>query len=179
MVIYLIVMFLSYFSTFEHTKEIFFNRPHLSSLMLSGVFLMLILMICNISLYYYMMLPLLENIFNQRKPFSLFQSFICSLIILTILTYLSFSIEKVTSLLSFLGVSAQISIVFIIPLSLYMKAKSNITRKEILKCKLVIVIFSVVGIACFIDLFYGKIYILLNKLINYLYFNHINYLLNG
>lgn len=168
MSIYLIVMFASYFSTFENTNESLFDRPNMSALIIVGVFLMMILMICNISLYYYMMLPLFESIFNNRKPFSLAQSFLWSLIVLTILTYISFSIEKVTSLLSFLGASAQISIIFIIPLSLYIKAKSNITNHEIFKCKFIIVFFSIAGMACFFDLFYERVNSMINNLINYL-----------
>lgn len=121
MTIYLIVMIFSFFSTLDKTNEVFLDRAHLSTLMFVGEFLMLILMICNISLYYYMMLPLLELFFNNKQKFDLPINFLMAFTTLTILTFISFYVEKIIHIFSFIGASAQVSLIFVLPLSLYMK----------------------------------------------------------
>ena len=158
LIIYLLIMFLSFFSTFYQTNEIFLERPKLTYLMMFGQFNMMILMICNISLYYYMLIPLLELFFNNNKPFERFKNFYISAIILTILTFISFYIKKIINIFSFIGSSAQVSLIFILPISLYLKAYG----KKISKIKkfiyiLIEGIFSFLGIVCFLYLLIYKI----------------------
>jgi amino acid permease len=156
--IYLIVMFLSFFSTFHHTNEVFLERPKLTYLMMFGQFNMMILMICNISLYYYMLIPLLELFFNNNKPFQRFKNFYISSIILTILTFISFYIKKIINIFSFIGSSAQISLIFILPISLYLKANSQKISK-IKKFIYILIegIFSFLGMVCFLYLLIYKL----------------------
>ena len=149
LIIYLIIMFLSFFSSFDQTHEIFLDRNHQTIPMIIGECLMLILMICNISLYYYMMLPLLEMFVNNKKPFDTTMSFFVAFTILTILTFISFYIEKIVRVFSFVGASAQISLIFVLPLSLYIKHN----EKKIGNLKRILIIGSI-GLFCLLGMMF-------------------------
>jgi vesicular inhibitory amino acid transporter len=149
LVIYLIIMFISFFSTFDYTNEIYLDRPHVSKLMIIGELFMMILMICNISLYYYMMIPLLQLFFNDNKPFKLKQSFLMAFTTLTLLTFISFYIKHIITLFSFIGASAQVSLIFVLPINLYMvdnKDTLSVAKRRGLKLT--------IGFFCFIGLMF-------------------------
>ena len=155
--IYLIIMFFSYFSTFNHTKTVFLDRPHHTILLLFAQFFMITLMICNILLYYYMLIPMLQIFFNNNKKFNLLQNFYYSFIVLTILIVISFYIENIVNIFSFIAASAQVSFIFIIPLSVYIKANPGISKFKKILIILEIVYFTFIGLMFFI--YYFKKYI--------------------
>ncbi len=155
--IYLIIMFFSYFSTFNHTQIVYLDRPHHTILLLIAQFFMINLMICNILLYYYMLIPMLQIAFNNNKKFTLLQSFYYSFIVLTILIVISFYIENIVNIFSFIAASAQISFIFIIPLSVYIKANPGMNKYKKIIIILEIGYFSFIGLMFF--LYYFKKYI--------------------
>ncbi len=155
--IYLIIMFFSYFSTFNHTKNVFLDRPHHTILLLFAQFFMITLMICNILLYYYMLIPMLQIFFNKNKVFTLLENFFYSCIVLTILIVISFYINNIVNIFSFIGASAQVSFIFIIPLSVYIKANPKMNKFKKIVIILEIGYFTFIGLMFFI--YYFKKYI--------------------
>ena len=65
-VLYIITMFVGYFSTFNETSDIFINRQDQSILMMIGKIFYIFIMICNIGMYYYMVIPYYDYIFNNE-----------------------------------------------------------------------------------------------------------------
>jgi amino acid permease len=68
--IYITVMFLGYFSTFQDTNEIFIDREGQSIFLIFGKLLYNISLISNIGLYYYFSKPSFEVLFNDNEKFS-------------------------------------------------------------------------------------------------------------
>jgi amino acid permease len=155
--IYLLVFFICYFSTFQQTEQIFLTRPNTSFLMLIGEFFMMILMICNIALYFFTSTPTFEFILNDGKELSQKQKYFSSFIVLTTLMIISFYINEVDTILAFLGVTAQVSLIFIIPISMYIKWKENTisySRKIMFIC--LILFFTLLGVGGFILMIYNQ-----------------------
>jgi amino acid permease len=65
-VLYLITIVVGYFSTFDDTQEIYINREGQSIFMVVGKIIFILVMICNIGLYYYMVKPFLEHLFYYQ-----------------------------------------------------------------------------------------------------------------
>jgi amino acid permease len=59
-VIYLVTMIVGYFSTFDQTNEIYINRENQSIFMIIGKIIFMLVMICNVGLYYYIVKPFIE-----------------------------------------------------------------------------------------------------------------------
>jgi amino acid permease len=55
--LYLVTMLVGYFSTYDLTQEIYINRAYQSIFMIVGKFVIIVVMICNVGLYYYMIKP--------------------------------------------------------------------------------------------------------------------------
>lgn len=157
LIIYIMILFFSFFSTFDSTREIFLTRSKLSFLMMIGECMMCILMLCNISLYYYMMTPMLELFLNEKKPFKFMHSILAAFTVLTILMLISLYVDKVLSILSFLGASAQVSLIFIIPISLQLKRKGdNISWYEKALYVSMLIFFTIFGMAGFLLMIYQQ-----------------------
>lgn len=157
--IYIYLVLICFFSTFSHTsdKEIFLIRPKITFLMTLGLFFMVILMICNISLYYFTTLPTLQFIFNKGEEFSKKQNIVAAFLMLSILTIISFFISNLGDILTFLGIFAQVSLIFIIPICLYLKIKQNeITTKNKIMYIFGISFFSILGILGFFFMIFNK-----------------------
>ena len=157
--VYIYLVIICFLSTFQHTSdnEIFLIRPKITFLMTLGLFFMVILMICNISLYYFTTLPTLQFIFNRSEEFSKNQNILAAILMLCTLTLVSFFLTNLDNILTFLGIFAQVSLIFIIPISLYLKIKQN----EIgLKKKIIYVIgisfYSILGIVGFFFMIFNK-----------------------
>ena len=155
--IYLLVFFICYFSTFQQTEQIFLTRPNTSFLMLIGEFFMMILMICNVALYFFTSTPTFEFILNDGKELSQKQKYFSSFIVLTILMIISLYINEVDTILAFLGVTAQVSLIFILPIAMYMKWKEDTlsySRKIMFVC--LILFFTFLGVGGFILMIYNQ-----------------------
>ena len=155
--IYLLIFFICYFSTFQQTEQIFLTRPNTSFLMLIGEFFMMILMICNIALYFFTSTPTFEFILNDGKELSQKQKYFSSFIVLTILMIISLYINEVDTILAFLGVTAQVSLIFILPIAMYMKWKEDTlsySRKIMFVC--LILFFTFLGVGGFILMIYNQ-----------------------
>ena len=59
--------------------------------------------------------------FNNKQKFDLPINFLMAFTTLTILTFISFYVDKIIHIFSFIGASAQVSLICVLPLSLYMK----------------------------------------------------------
>ena len=157
--IYLYLVLICFFSTFSHTNdnEIFLIRPKITFLMTLGQFFMTILMICNISLYYFTTLPTLQYLFNNNREFDDKQNVVAAILMLFILTFISFFLSNLDKILTFLGIFAQVSLLFIIPMNLYLKAKEDRIklRKKIL-IYLGIYFYSLLGIIGFFFMIFNR-----------------------
>ena len=157
--IYIYLVLICFFSTYSHThdNEIFLIRPKITFLMTLGQFFMAILMICNISLYYFTTLPTLQYLFNKNKEFTHKQNIMASILMLSLLTIISFFLSDLDKILTFLGIFAQVSLIFIIPMNLYLKMKKDTIK---LKRKIVIIIlitfYSLLGIVGFFFMIFNK-----------------------
>ena len=140
-ILYILLVIICFFSTFSHTtdNDIFLIRPKVTFWMSLGQFFMMILMVCNISLYYYTTLPTLTYIFNNGNEFNHKQNTYAAILMLSILTIISLFLDDLQDLLTFLGIFAQVSLIFILPISLYIKIKGD----EISKTKKAGYIFSI------------------------------------
>ena len=157
--VYIYLVLICFFSTYSHTNDndVFLIRPKITFLMTLGQFFMVILMVCNISLYYFTTLPTLEFIFNKNEEFSKNQNFLAAILMLCILTFISFFISNLGEILTFLGIFAQVSLIFIIPISLYLKAKENeITLKKKILYILALSFYSILGIVGFFFMIFNK-----------------------
>ena len=157
--IYIYLVLICFFSTFYHTNdnEIFLIRPKITFLTTLGQFFMVILMVCNISLYYFTTLPTLQFIFNESKEFSKNQNTLSAILMLCTLTLISFFISNLDNILTFLGIFAQVSLIFIIPISLYLKINKNeIPFNFKLIYIFAILFYSTLGIAGFFFMIFNK-----------------------
>ena len=68
--VYVTVMIVGYFSTFQDTNEIFIDRPGQSIFLVIGKLLYIISLTCHIGLYYYISIPSFEVLFNKSEKFS-------------------------------------------------------------------------------------------------------------
>ncbi len=156
--IYIAILFASFFSTYDDTAEVFLIRPNLSMLMMIGELNMAILMICNISLYYFTTLPTLEYIFNNSNPFEGKRNYLVGFTVLSVLMVVSFFIDHVTTVLDFLGIFAQVSLIFILPICLYLKAnQTTLTGSEKAGFIFMLIFFSLLGLGGFILVMMYKI----------------------
>lgn len=156
--IYIAICFMSFFSTYDKTNEIFLVRPHLSMLMMIGEILMVVLMICNVSLYYFTTTPTMELLLNDNNKFTNKQNFTAAFTMLSILMFVSFFIDKTITILSFIGVAAQVSLIFIIPFAIYMKWKENeLTFWQKGKYVFYIIFFTLLGIGGFVVMLLNKV----------------------
>ena len=157
--IYIYLFLICFFSTYSHTNdnEIFLIRPKITFLMTLGQFFMIILMICNISLYYFTTLPTLQYIFNKNKEFDNNQNALAAILMLLILTFISFFLSDLDKILTFLGIFAQVSLLFIVPMNLYLKMKEDKikSRKKIL-ISIGIYFYSLLGIVGFFFMIFNK-----------------------
>ena len=157
--IYIYLVLICFFSTYSHThdNEIFLIRPRITFLMTLGQFFMSILMICNISLYYFTTLPTLQYLFNNNREFNNKQNIIAATLMLSILTFTSFFLSDLDKILTFLGIFAQVSLLFVIPMNLYLKMNEDKieTRKRIL-IYLLIYFYSLLGITGFFFMIFNK-----------------------
>ena len=157
--IYIYLVLICFFSTFSHThdNEIFLIRPKITFLMTLGQFFMTILMICNISLYYFTTLPTLQYLFNNNREFNNKQNIIAAILMLFILTFISFFLSDLDKILTFLGIFAQVSLLFIIPMNLYLKTKEDRIklRKKVL-IYLGIYFYSFLGIVGFFFMIFNR-----------------------
>jgi amino acid permease len=62
-ILYLVVMFAGYLSTFNYTSEIYIDRPGEGMLIIIGEALYMIGLTCNIGLYYYISRPQIEMLY--------------------------------------------------------------------------------------------------------------------
>ena len=118
---------------------------------------MMILMICNISLYFFTSTPTIEFILNDGITLTKKQKYISSFFVLTVLMIISLYINEVDSILSFLGVTAQVSLIFILPISMYIKWKEDsmsYSRKIMFVC--LILFFTILGVGGFILMVYNQ-----------------------
>ena len=157
--IYIYLVLICFFSTYSHTydNEIFLIRPKITFLMTLGQFFMVILMICNISLYYFTTLPTLEYMFNKNKEFNNKQNIVAANLMLLILTFISFFLSDLDKILTFLGIFAQVSLLFIIPMNLYLKMKEDrIKQRKKILINIGIYFYSLLGIVGFFFMIFNK-----------------------
>ena len=122
-----------------------------------GQFFMIILMICNISLYYFTTLPTLQYIFNKNNEFNNKQNTMAAILMLSVLTFISFFLSDLDKILTFLGIFAQVSLLFIIPMNLYLKMKEkNIKSKKKIWISIGIYFYSLLGIAGFFFMLFNR-----------------------
>ena len=158
--LYIFLVIICFFSTFSHTtdNDIFLIRPKVTFWMSLGQFFMMILMVCNISLYYYTTLPTLTFMFNNGNEFNQKQNTYAAILMLSILTIISLFLSDLQDLLTFLGIFAQVSLIFIIPISLYLKSKGdelNETKK--IGYIIAIAFYSVLGMVGFYFMVSNKV----------------------
>ena len=157
--IYIYLVLICFFSTYSHTydNEIFLIRPKITFLMTLGQFFMVILMICNISLYYFTTLPTLQYMFNKNREFNNKQNIVAANLMLLILTFISFFLSDLDKILTFLGIFAQVSLLFIIPMNLYLKTKENrIKQRKKILIYIGIYFYSLLGIVGFFFMIFNK-----------------------
>ena len=156
--VYIYLVLICFFSTFStNENEIFLIRPKITFLLTLGQFFMVILMVCNISLYYFTTLPTLQFIFNKSQEFSKNQNVLAAILMLCLLTLISLFISNLDNILTFLGIFAQVSLIFIIPISLYLKINQNeISLKNKIFYIFGISFYSILGIAGFFFMIFNK-----------------------
>ena len=157
--IYIYLVLICFLSTYSHTNdnEIFLIRPNITFLMTLGQFFMAILMVCNISLYYFTTLPTLQYLFNNNKDFNHKQNIIAAILMLSLLTIISFFLSDLDKILTFLGIFAQVSLIFIIPMSLYLKMNENsIEFKHKIFIIIAITFYSLLGIVGFFFMIFNE-----------------------
>jgi hypothetical protein len=116
-------MFIGYFSTFDDTDDIYINRADQSIFMIFGKATFIILLICNIGLYYYMNRYEFESVFNpENAKVTMNRRVTCSLVVLSTLLLISLEFDNVVLLLSFIGGTGNVYIIFIVPVLLYLKS---------------------------------------------------------
>jgi hypothetical protein len=161
-VVYFLVMVIGYFSTFDDTPDIFINREKdQSGFMVFGkLFFTIFLTIC-IGLCYYLNKSTFEWMFNKDEQFTPKQNLICSAAILTLLTIISLEFTGVTALLSLLGGTGQIYLMFILPVAMYNKSFNPPDAQKLVYVTITC-IFTIVGVFNTITLLVDSIKTILN-----------------
>jgi hypothetical protein len=73
------------------------------------------------------------------------------------LTFISFFLSNLDNILTFLGIFAQVSLIFIVPISLYLKKNKNtISLKYKIFYIILITFYSILGIVGFFFMLYNK-----------------------
>ena len=123
LILFIGVMFIGYFSTFDQTEDIYINRADQSIFMVIGKAFFIILLLCNIGLYYYMNRSDFEAcITAENTKVTNNKRVICSIIVLSTLLLISLEFDNVVLLLSFIGGTGNVYIIFIVPVLLYIKS---------------------------------------------------------
>lgn len=120
--LYVIVMFIGYFSTLDKTNEVFIDREDQSIFMVIGKVFYLICLVCNTGLYYFMIRPSLEWFMLGDRQFSDTGNIIVALTMLLTLLAISTVFSKITVILSLIGSTAQVYLMFVVPVLVYIKA---------------------------------------------------------
>lgn len=120
--IYLIVMLVAYFSTYEKTNQIFLDRGDTNIFFIIGKFFYVICLVCNVGLYYYMIRPSLECVLKNNKEFTKLENTSISCVILLFLMFVSYLLNNISTIISLIGGTCQIYLMFIIPVLIYIKA---------------------------------------------------------
>jgi amino acid permease len=145
LLVYFLTMIIGYFSTLDDTPDIYIDREDQSGFMVFGkLFFMIFLTIC-VGLCYYLNKSTFEWLFNKDEEFTNKQNLIYSSGILLLLTVIGLEFTKVTAILSLLGGTGQIYLMFILPVAMYNKAfnPDTLTRMT----NLVITwIFTMIGV---------------------------------
>ena len=68
--VYLAILFISYFSTFQNTNEIFIDRPNETIFMVIGKAIFCLGLICNIGMFYFTSKDCFQTIFNGGNKFN-------------------------------------------------------------------------------------------------------------
>ena len=68
--VYLAILFISYFSTFQETNEIFIDRPGETFFMYIGKGLFCLSLICHIGMLFFASKVSIQNVFNRGNVFS-------------------------------------------------------------------------------------------------------------
>ena len=68
--VYIIVLFIAYFSTFQNTNEIFIDRPNETIFMVIGKAIFCLGLICNIGMFYFTSKDCFQTIFNGGNKFN-------------------------------------------------------------------------------------------------------------
>jgi len=68
--VYLAILFISYFSTFQNTREIFIDRPNETVFMNIGKAFFSFGLICHIGMLYFSIKNIYENLLNRGNVFS-------------------------------------------------------------------------------------------------------------
>jgi hypothetical protein len=133
--------------------------------MVIGKLFYVICLICNIGLYYIMIRPTLEWFTIKGEPFTNQQNFFMSLTFLLFTYVVSFSFTSVTAILSFVGSTAQVYLMFVIPIIVYIKAFDLPTSKKYLYLFMLFILIFI-GASSVILLLYNGIYEFTKKHIN-------------
>jgi amino acid permease len=145
MLVYLLIMIIGYFSTFEKTPDIFIDRDDQGAFMVFGkVFYLIFLVIC-IGLCYYLNKSTFEWFFNNSESFSERQNLIYCTLVLTTMTVISLELSQVTAIMSLIGGTGQIYLMFILPVAMYNKA-FNPPENTKLKYLAFTWIFTIIGV---------------------------------
>ena len=93
----------------------------------------------------------------KGEEFSKKQNIVAAFLMLSILTIISFFISNLGDILTFLGIFAQVSLIFIIPICLYLKIKQNeISTKNKIIYIFGISFYSILGILGFFFMIFNK-----------------------
>lgn len=130
--IYAFFMVVCFFSTFERTEENFLKRPFRTRIMMLAQVNMIILMVCNISLYFFTTLPTFEYLFNSKKKFTDSKINAISFLLLPLLTSVSLFVDHSYEILAVLGVFSQYSLIFVLPCFFYIREEKPDENKQLL-----------------------------------------------
>ena len=115
-------------------------------------------MVCNISLYYYTTLPTLTFMFNNGKEFNQKENTYAAILMLSILAIISLFLSDLQDLLSFLGIFAQVSLIFILPIALYLKSKGDeLSQTRKIGYIIAIAFYSLLGMVGFYFMVSNKV----------------------
>lgn len=164
-VLSIIVILIGYLSTLENTPEVFIDRPNETIFMIIGKIFYVICLICNIGIYYCMIRPSLEWLLLKRanNKFTKIENLFVSIPLLFFLLLFSFLFDRITDILSIIGSTAQIYLMFIIPIMIYFKAFELSFFKKVMYLILLSIVVSIgwsylvnILYVYIIDNFYGE-----------------------
>lgn len=136
------------------------DRPDQSFFMLIGKTAYILSLTCHIGLYYIISKPSIQTLVFKGEQLSEKKNFYMAIIILLVLTAFAYLFTSISNVISFVGATANLYIVFYMPILLYLAYKPKRDYKRNISI-IILVTATILGVVFLVITFLDNFYPLL------------------